>query len=132
MEFDRKGLATAKTRGARANSAVISPQQAAINQDNAECMEEMQKDISTIAQAMSAFTVPQPPNNHCNIPPIIQAPIGSNASALTTDQSFRLLMEERNRSDKEKMALQRKISELEQSIATGLSLIHISEPTRPY
>ena len=119
MELDREGLTTAKTRGARANSAVISPQQAAINQDNAECMEEMQKDISTIAQAMSAFTVTQPPNNHCNIPPIIQAPIGSNASALTTDQSFRLLMEERNRSDKEKIALQRKISDLEQSIATG-------------
>ena len=119
MELDREGLTTAKTRGARANSAVISPQQAAINPDNAECMEEMQKDISTIAQAMSAFTVTQPPNSHCNIPPIIQAPIGSNASALTTDQSFRLLMEERNRSDKEKIALQRKISDLEQSIATG-------------
>jgi hypothetical protein len=122
MELDREGLTTAKTNRARANSAVISPQQAAINQDNAECIEEMQKDISTIAQAMSAFTVTPPArqdNHHCSIPPVIQAPIGSNASALTTDQSFRLLMEERNRSDKEKMALQRKISDLEQSIATG-------------
>ena len=118
MEFDREGLTTAKTSRARANSAVISPQQAAINQDNAECIEEMQKDISTIAQAMSAFTV-TPQNNHCNIPPVIQAPIGSNASALTTDQSFRLLMEERNKADREKMALQKKINDLELSIATG-------------
>ena len=92
-----------------------------MNQDNAECAEEMQKDVSTMAQAMSPFTVTPPTqnNHHCNIPPVIQAPIGSNASALTTDQSFRLLMEERNRSDEEKMALQRKIGDLEQSIATG-------------
>ena len=120
MEFDREGLTTARTSKARANSAVISPQQAAINQDNAECMEEMQKDISTIAQAMSAFTVTPPPqNNYCNIPPVVQAPTGSNASALTTDQSFRLLMEERNKADKEKLALQKKINDLELSIATG-------------
>ena len=116
MELDREGLTTSRTR-ARANSAVISPQQAAINHDNAECMEEMQKDISTIAQAMSALAVT--PNSHCSIPPVIQAPTGSNASALTTDQSFRLLMEERNKYDREKMALQKKISDLEQSIATG-------------
>ena len=120
MELDREGLTTTKTK-ARANSAIISPQQAAINQDNAECMEEMQKDISTIAQAMSALTVAAPSNSRCSIPPVIQTPIGSNASAsaLTTDQSIRLLMEERNKYDRERMALQRKISDLEQSIATG-------------
>ena len=76
----------------------------------------MHRSNADMQQALSAHTVTPPPPN--GIPPIIQGVVG-DTSALAMDQSVRLLMEERNKSDREKMAMQKTINELRSSVATG-------------
>ena len=73
-----------------------------------------------MTQAMSILTQSPPANN---VPPVIQTS-NSNTSALdTTDQSYRLLMEERNKHDRDRTVLQNKIQDLGQSLAATATTI---------
>ena len=111
--LDLDGLTTAKTRS-RAN-AVVNLQQQALNEHTAAQLDGLQEQLDNMTIAMSVHTQGQPGNG---VPPIIQTH-GSNTSALgTTDQSFRTLIEERNKHDRERAAFQARIKELERSIAT--------------
>ena len=66
---------------------------------------------------MSIYTQATATPPRQGIPPVIQTG-GSNTSALTPDQSHRLLLEERIRHDKEQQSLRKQISDLQRSIAT--------------
>ena len=119
-EYDQVGLTTAKP--IRANSVV---NQETINQQTNSYLENIQDQLDNVTQAMSVMTQ-SPPASH--VPPIIRTH-NSNTSALgTTDQSYRLLMEERNKHDRDRAALQnnnsalhRKIRELKASLANTVT-----------
>ena len=111
-EYDISGLITAKPK--KANN--VNTQEAVINQavaymDNVqEQLEQVQEQVAAMS-AVSGTTQAGPPmySSQSSIPPVIQTNPNSNTSALgTVDQTLRVLMDERNKFDKERVAFQQK------------------------
>ena len=84
--------------------------------------DEVREQLDTMTSALSIQTQKTDTDDQCisrGIPPIIQAHQQSSAnSALTSDQTLRILIEERNKHDREKTALQARIKNLEQEQAS--------------
>ena len=120
-EQDQVGLTTSKP--ARASRVT---NQEAINQHTSNYLENIQDQLDNMTQAMSVLTQSPPPSG---VPTIIQTS-NSNTSALgTTDQSYRLLMEERNKHNIDKAAMQNKIRELEHLLAaTATTVLSRQQP----
>ena len=101
-------------------------------------MDNMQEQLDQVTDqvtAMSAVSAnthagsPSPPtpqvySSQTSIPPVIQTNHNSNTSALgTADQTFRVLMEERNRFDKDRAALQHKHNSETAALHNGIKAL---------
>ena len=112
-EYDKVGLTTAKPT--RANCVI---NQQAINQHTSAHMENLQEQMDNMTQVMSVLTQSPPASNGVPIPPLIQTHDGGNTSAFgTSDHTYCLPMEERNRYNKDRTLLQNKLRDLKNSMA---------------
>ena len=126
-ELDDEGIITSKQR-TRAN-AVVHPKYESFMQHTSSQFDDVREQLDTMSMALSIQTQHRDTENQGisrGIPPVIQAQQQSSAtSAVTSDQTIRLLIEERNKHDREKTALQARIKDLEQA-----SNAHNTQPTR--
>lgn len=118
--YNREGITTAKAKQINSiiNQEQIHEHFAANFVDTHDQLEYMSRVMSIQTQTHSPKVHSPVPSQQPGIPPVIQtAP--SFASALTSEQSHRLLMDKRIQNDKEKQALIQQINTLEKSIATA-------------
>ena len=114
-ELDDEGIITSKQR-TRAN-AIMHPKYDSFMEHTTTQFDDVREQLDTVTLALSLQTQKMDSENQCisrGIPPVIQAHQQNSAnSALTSDQTIRLLIEERNKHDREKTALQARIKDLE-------------------
>ena len=115
-ELDNEGIITSKQR-TRANAVVI-PKYESFMQHTTSQFDKVREQLDNMTMAMSVQTQSKDTDNlstYHGIPPVIQAhQQNSTNSAITSDQTIRLLIEERNKHDHKKTVLQARIKELEQ------------------
>ena len=116
-ELDDEGIITSKQR-TRVN-AVVHPRYESFMEHTMSQFDEVREQLDTMTSALSLQTQKTDMEEQCisrGIPPVTQAHQQNSAnSALTSDQTIRLLIEERNKHNREKTALQARIKDLEQA-----------------
>ena len=99
---------------------MVIPKYESFMQHTTSQFDDVREQLDSMSMALSVQTHSQckDTDNQCisrGIPPVIQAhQQNSTNSPMTSDQTIRLIMEERNKHDREKIALQARIKELEQ------------------